>query len=260
MQQQIQSSLSGPNLGERVVSGLREGAQAVTATYAIYGQTDVLFNSCAAQADYEIPDEERMRLLTGKGPARAADGGELGYPVTDAWWFSTLGLPPTFATWSAVAFLHMYALVVRLRTLETTAVFLDYQRYLTEHFSGRAEDKMTLLHNISSRGVRNKYLKDLFLQWRGTLVAYDEGLIKGDAVLAAAIWRNLFRGQEDVDWEKVALVVAYLRKAITKLDTLDLSTIIATMDGPNDIWAQSRGDLDELVNRRSKRLSEPLAE
>jgi len=243
-----------------MAKSLRNVAPSMTESYVVYGQTDALFQSCATQADYTIPEDQRMKILTGKGPPRAADGGEMGHPLEDTWWFNALDLPPTFSTWSQVTFLHMYVLVVQLRALETTAAFRDYQRYLIEHFSAAAEEKMTLLHNISSRSVRNKYLKDLFLQFRGFLVAFDEGMVKGDAVLAGAVWRNLFRGQEDVDWEKVALVVAFLRKAVEKFGNLDITTIIQNMDGPNGLWARSRENLDKLVDRPSKKLSEPFAE
>lgn len=42
--------------------------------------------------------------------------------------------------------------------------------------------------------------------------------MKGDAVLAAAVWRNLFAGREDVDFDKLAQVVAYMRREIRRLD------------------------------------------
>lgn len=35
-------------------------------------------------------------------------------------------------------------------------------------------------------------MKDMLEQYRGSVAAYDEGLVSGDAVLAAAIWRNVF--------------------------------------------------------------------
>jgi cytochrome b pre-mRNA-processing protein 3 len=260
MQQQIQSSLKGPDLATRLAKGLRKTAKSATETYITYGQTEALFKSCAAQADYTIPEEQRMSILTGKGPTKTADGIDLGQALGDTWWFNTLELPPTFSTWSQVTFLHMYVLTVRLRALETPSAVQSYQRYLTEHFSNAAEDKMVLLHNMSARGVRNKYLKDLFLQWRGVLAAFDEGMIRGDAVLGAAIWRNLFRGQEDVDWEKVALVVAFLRKAIEKFGNLEVLTIIGNQDGPNGLWARSRADLQQVVGKPSKRLNEPFEE
>lgn len=38
------------------------------------------------------------------------------------------------------------------------------------------------------------YMKDMLEQYHGSCAAYDEGLISGDAVLAAAVWRNIFGG------------------------------------------------------------------
>ena len=79
---------------------------------------------------------------------------------------------------------------------------------------------MTEQHGIVSGGLRSKYLKDLFLQWRGMTAGYDEGLIKGDAVLATAIWRNIFKAADDADFRKVAQVVAYLRNGLRGMETV----------------------------------------
>lgn len=35
-------------------------------------------------------------------------------------------------------------------------------------------------------------MRDYLEQYHGAVTAYDEGLLRGDAVLAAAIWRNVF--------------------------------------------------------------------
>lgn len=37
-------------------------------------------------------------------------------------------------------------------------------------------------------------MRDMLEQYHGSVAAYDEGLMGGDAVLAAAIWRNVFGG------------------------------------------------------------------
>lgn len=42
--------------------------------------------------------------------------------------------------------------------------------------------------------------------------------MKGDAVMAAAIWRNLFGGKPDVDFEKIAQIVGYMRRELQRLD------------------------------------------
>lgn len=76
---------------------------------------------------------------------------------------------------------------------------------------------MVMWHEMSSRTVRNKALKDLWLQWRGVQLGYDEGLVKGDAVFAAAVWRNVFKANEGVDLGDLGRVVGYMRREIWKL-------------------------------------------
>ncbi len=88
---------------------------------------------------------------------------------------------------------------------------------------------MTIFHGISSRSMRNRYLKDLYNQWRGVLGAYDEGLIKGDAVLATAVWRNVFKAKDDVDWRNVALVVGFMRRALRALERAPDKAITGAM-------------------------------
>jgi cytochrome b pre-mRNA-processing protein 3 len=112
----------------------------------------------------------------------------------------------------------MYLLSARFRDFKTDPT--PWQQHLLDHFSYDAENKMTTLHNMEARGTRNKYLKDLYVQWRGLLAAYDEGLAKGDAVLAAAVWRNVFKANEDVNIKGLALVVSYMRRTLKGLDEL----------------------------------------
>lgn len=91
---------------------------------------------------------------------------------------------------------------------------------------------MDVLHNLSSRTIRNKYLKDLFVQWRGVLAAYDEGLVKGDAVLGAAVWRNLWKASptgpagQEIDWTKIAWVVAYMRRVLVELSQVNEADLV----------------------------------
>jgi cytochrome b pre-mRNA-processing protein 3 len=113
--------------------------------------------------------------------------------------------------------LHMYLLSARFRNFEPFAA-QPWQQHLLDHFFYDAENRMTIYHNMHARGTRNKYLKDMFIQWRGLLAAYDEGLAKGDAVLAAAVWRNVFKANEDVDVRALAQIVSYMRRALKGLD------------------------------------------
>lgn len=152
----------------------------------------------------------------------------------------------------------MYVLIVRLRAMQDRGTVSKYQHYLLDHFSHKAEDKMVLLHGMSARGIRNRYLKDLFLQWRGILAAYDEGLVKGDAVLAAAVWRNLWKGQEDVDWEMVAKAVGWMRRCVRLLGEVGDAEVQGSAE---EIFERARKGVKEMVGKESKGIrEEPRAE
>jgi len=206
-------------------------------TYVAYGMTQKLFESCSSQADYKIPQASQKGAEVPKTEA----GEDLG--VGEGWWYKELGLLPTFSTWSQVTFLHMYLLTVRLRALPHRDSVTTYSRHLIDHFSHEAEHRMDTYHDLGSRTIRNKYLKDLFIQWRGIIAAYDEGLAKGDAVLGAAVWRNLWKGsqtgpdgKEEIDWAKVAQVVAYMRRVLSELskkDEVDLVFALGRGDQKN---------------------------
>lgn len=75
-------------------------------------------------------------------------------------------------------------------------------------------------HGMSSRMIRSGHLNSLFMTWRGVILAYDEGLVKGDAVMAAAVWRNVFRSRDDVDMRHVAAIVSWMRRSIRNLDQM----------------------------------------
>lgn len=113
----------------------------------------------------------------------------------------------------------MYLVSARLRNLDREAA-KSWQQQLVDHFFFDAEQKMDVTHNITSGGVRQRYLKDLFVQWRGAMLAYDEGVYKGDAVLAGAVWRNVFKGREDVDVRSLAAIVSWMRLCLKMLDQM----------------------------------------
>ncbi|GAB1320633.1 Ubiquinol-cytochrome c chaperone domain-containing protein [Madurella fahalii] len=191
----------------RVVQSL--GAQ--RSNYYIYAATERLYKACAAQADYviEAADRKAGTLKT------TVDGEEIGVSKGGEW-HNDLSLLPTFSTWAHVTMLHMYLLVVRFRCLDKVSQ-QAWQAQLVNHFFYQAEAKMELVHDLSSRMIRQQYLKDLFVQWRGLILAYDEGLVKGDAVLASAVWRNLFKASEDVDVRVLAAVVSWMRAGLAQL-------------------------------------------
>ncbi|KAK3062323.1 Serine carboxypeptidase 3, partial [Teratosphaeriaceae sp. CCFEE 6253] len=147
--------------------------------------TEDLFRACAATCAYTIP---AVLASPPAPPPKNAAQEDVG--VGEGFWVTPtqqggLGLDVTFNSWAQVVMLHMYILTVRLRGFPQEHAKIWHQNLL-DHFFYAAEDRMAVWHGMSARSVRNKHLKDLWLQWRGLLLSYDEGLINGDAVMGAA--------------------------------------------------------------------------
>ncbi|KAI1464961.1 ubiquinol-cytochrome C chaperone-domain-containing protein [Daldinia caldariorum] len=187
--------------------------QRTTEPYRIVNATENIYKACAREAEYTIPEKDRK---AGTIP-KTAEGEDIGEGKT--MWHQDFKLPPTFSTWSQVTMLHLYLVFARLRDLEPDLA-RSWQRQMTDHFFYDAEERMDQTHGIRSRGLRHKYLKDLFIQWRGVIAAYDEGVVKGDAVLAAAVWRNVYKAREDVDVRALAAIVSWMRLCLKMLDQI----------------------------------------
>ncbi|EME45610.1 hypothetical protein DOTSEDRAFT_71343 [Dothistroma septosporum NZE10] len=156
-------------------------------------------------------------------PPMNAAGDHLG--EGSGWWLESkskggLGLEATFNSWAQVLYLHMWMLTVRLRCFPKEYV-RSWEQNLLDHFFYAAEDRMATWHGMSARGVRNKNLKDLWLQWRGCQLSYDEALAKeSDIVMASAIWRNVFKANENVDVADLATVTAYTMRELQRLGNM----------------------------------------
>lgn len=127
-------------------------------------------------------------------------------------------------------------------------------QHLHDHFFWEAEHRMNIFHKVTSSTIRNRYLKELYNMWLGVQGAYDEGLIRGDAVLATALWRNVFRSNQEVDWKDVALVTGFVRRGLRALDRASDRTIVAAL-----IQFNSPASETPLVMRPSPLLNKPFS-
>ena len=194
------------------IKSLRKALGSASTTYSVYGAAEIIFKECARHAAYKMPKAGATEEMP-----TTENGEEIGVREVDAQWYQEFDLPVTFSTWSQVTMLHMYLLVVRIRNMSPHLVQL-WQKNLQDQFFFAAEDGMVINHEMTSGSVRAKYLKDLYVQWRGLIAAYDEGLVRGDAVLAGAIWRNIFQANSEVDIRHLAQIVSYIRHTLQDLD------------------------------------------
>ncbi|KZM22252.1 Beta-ketoacyl-[acyl-carrier-protein] synthase II [Ascochyta rabiei] len=235
----VKSGVSG------LAQKLREKAPLMTEPYVAYGATRDLIKECSKPGEYTIP----QALQKGAEIPTIENGVHLGEGV--GWWYETLGLKPTFANWTQITFIHMYMLQVRFRMLPQSHASVWIQ-HLTNHAFYAAEDRLVVWHKFNANSLRQKHLKDMFSQWRAVLLSYDEGLMKGDAMLAAAVWRNLLGAKEDVDFQKLAQIVGYMRRELKRLEKASDDEVA------NGLW-KFKGDPGEeasLVKQSSRMMTE----
>jgi cytochrome b pre-mRNA-processing protein 3 len=88
--------------------------------------------------------------------------------------------------------LHIWLLSVRFRSLPAP-LGKAYIQEIVNHYFIHSESLMRGRYHIKQNRLIKGYMRDMLYQYHGANMGYDEGLISGsDAVLAAAVWRNLF--------------------------------------------------------------------
>ncbi|KAI9811671.1 MAG: Protein cbp3, mitochondrial [Phylliscum demangeonii] len=218
---------SPPTTTQKLAAQLRQHAPGVTESYVAFSATQKLYGECARQADYTMPSagqpttphNNNNNNNTNPNPSPNAAGIDIGVGDSDSWWYQELRLPPTFNTWAQVTMLHMYLFAARFRQLGRDPC-AAWQQQLLDHFFFDAERRMVEKHGLATRMARARHLKDLFVLYRGALAAYDEGLCRGDAVLAAALWRNVLAADPDADLVGLAMVTAHVRRTLQALEMI----------------------------------------
>jgi cytochrome b pre-mRNA-processing protein 3 len=61
------------------------------------------------------------------------------------------------------------------------------------------------------------------------MLIYDLGILGDDKELSNAVWRRFFLADEP-DFEKIEILVRYIRRNMAYLDTLSLDDLIAKSD------------------------------
>lgn len=153
--------------------------------------------------------------------AQAAQADEKSQPrktsSATTFWYQESGLPPTFQTWFQITQLHLWMIMVRMRALPKD-VGHHYQQQMTNHFFNDAEARLRVVYQIRDGRIIQTYMKDLLLQWRGSVAAYDQALVEGDAVLAAALWRNMYGTRQDADLVCLDRMVEHVRLNLKLLE------------------------------------------
>lgn len=108
-------------------------------------------------------------------------------------WYKECALPASFQTWFQLTNLHVFLLLSRFRALPKDEA-RTYSQELINHFFIDTESRMRERFGVQTARLVKGYLRDLHVQHRGSMVAYDEGLATDDVRLSGAVWRNVWGG------------------------------------------------------------------
>ncbi|EDW69197.1 ubiquinol-cytochrome-c reductase complex assembly factor 1 [Drosophila virilis] len=152
--------------------------------------------------------------------------------------FRDFNLPNTFNSWFLVTELHVWLLMMRSMAEGSEAGedgrFL--RNCIVEAMWGDVNTRAKKLGANNPSRTR-KQIETLSEQFQAALIAYDEGIMSDDRVLACALWRRFFE-MDCEDYAKIERLVKYVREQAFMLDSLTRDQFITK---PNVAWL----DLDK---------------
>lgn len=181
-----------------------------------------------------------------------------------SFWYETLMMPRTFAAWFQVTTLHVWLLFARMRAMPHD-IGRNYQQKLTDALFKDIELRLSEEMNVMSGQIRDTYMKDFHSQMMGMVFSLDEALArKSDDVMAAALWRNIFNGDKNVDLVKLEALVRYVRMQLYVLDSIpDRAFAFGDFEfmSPNEtvvlLNAEDRAALTKMVKEKYQAMILP---
>lgn len=137
--------------------------------------------------------------------------------------YATCNVPQNFQTWFAITQLHLWMTQTRFRAEEGKSTQMMINS-LIDHLTTDIEIKL-LNSGITNSRIYERYLKDLISFHYGCVLAYDEGFDTNDAILASAIWRNIYTMNEDVRPVQLENMVGYVRQQMSNLYKQDAENL-----------------------------------
>uniref|UniRef100_A0A182SUE4 Ubiquinol-cytochrome c chaperone domain-containing protein n=1 Tax=Anopheles maculatus TaxID=74869 RepID=A0A182SUE4_9DIPT len=140
--------------------------------------------------------------------------------INYAEFFKYFNMPDTFNTWFLITELHVWMLLVRSMAegAEKGAAGRFMRNCIVETMWNDVTTRAKQL-TMDNPSVVRPQIQQLSEQFQAALISYDEGISYDDKALAAALWRRFLGGRCD-DYEKLELLVGYVRRQVSMLDQL----------------------------------------
>lgn len=137
--------------------------------------------------------------------------------------FEACSLPDSFQSWFQVAHLHVWFFMVRLKREGRDGEYLIRQVVATFWYD--VEHRMRAMEVYNSMAASRDF-RELVQQFYGLTLAYEEGLLSSDKLLAAAIWRNMLFDRTSADPTQLAKMVEYVRRQVQHMDRQDSKALL----------------------------------
>jgi len=140
--------------------------------------------------------------------------------------FRDFNLPNTFNSWFLVTELHVWMLLVRAMA-EGSESGEDGRFLRNSIVEAMWSDVNTRAKKLGAQNPSRtrQHIEILSEQFQAALIAYDEGLMSDDRVLAGALWRRFFEMNSE-DYQKIEILVKYVRMQVEMLDKLKRDDIL----------------------------------
>jgi len=142
-------------------------------------------------------------------------------------------MPDTFYSWFLITELHIWLMGARL--MQEGDAGRMVRNSMVEALWADCENRAKAIGDLAA-SLRSKYIAEISEQFQASLFVYDEGIVGNDIQLANALWRRFFLSMRDVDEgseegklpdpEKLELLVRYVRRTASYLDSKDAMEII----------------------------------
>lgn len=134
--------------------------------------------------------------------------------------FIEFDMPDTFNSWFLVTELHVWLLLTRAMAegsdKNEDGRFL--RNNIVEAMWADVNLRSKKLGESNPSGIRRQ-VQVLSEEFQAALIAYDEGVMSDDKVLASAIWRR-FLSRQCEDYTKLESLVKYIRMNVHNMDNL----------------------------------------
>ncbi|XP_059140747.1 ubiquinol-cytochrome-c reductase complex assembly factor 1-like isoform X2 [Physella acuta] len=132
-------------------------------------------------------------------------------------------IPDTFTSWFLLLQLHLWMVNVKVTQLGKEGFILKESMYRAMWID--VEKRLNTFKDLTG-GEKRKAMDDYYSFMIASILYYDKGIMGSDKVLANSLWIQLYGQDPGVKFDKLQLVVDYVRKQVYHHDHLDPQPIL----------------------------------